>query len=125
MKREKKTIPPPGGRRARTKKGMKKSAPRGTITASPTPNKEADVRKCTTKRCDIDFELRKKIEKYWNTPDGFRHPSIRATAKKSNLAESTLRHELSRGCPEGVICMKLRNGKKLRYQYFWYSAEIS
>ena len=125
MKKEKKTIPPPGGRRARTKKGTKKSAPCGTITASPKPNKEADVRKCTTKRCDIDFELRKKIEKYWNTKDGFRHPSIRATAKKLNLAESTLRHELKRGCPEGVICMKLRNGKKLRYQYFWYSAEIA
>ena len=63
MKREKMRIPPPGGRRARTKKGMKKSAPRGTIKASQTSNKEADVKKCTTKRCDIDYELRKKIEK--------------------------------------------------------------
>ena len=44
MKKEKKTIPPTGGRRARTKKGTKKSAPCGTITASPKPNKEADVK---------------------------------------------------------------------------------
>lgn len=125
MKREKKRIPPPGGRRARTKKGMKKSAPRGTIKASQTSNKEADVKKCTTKRCDIDYELRKKIEKYWKVRDGFRHPSIRAIAKKLNIAESTLRHELRRGCPEGVICMKLRDRKKVRYQYFSYSAEVA
>ena len=83
------------------------------------------MRKCTTKRCNIDFELRKKIEKYWNIPDGSRHPSIRATAKKLNLAESTLRHELERGCPQNVTCMELHNGKKVRYQYFWYSAEIA
>ena len=124
MKKKTGPCPPPGGRRAKPKKDMKKSAPCSTITAF-TNNKEADVKKCTIKRSEIDFALRQKIERLWNVKDGFRHPSIREVARILRLAESTLRHELKRGCPEGVVCMKLRDGRKLRYQYFRYSAELA
>ena len=44
MKKTRDTLPPPGGRRAK-------------------PNdKEADVKKCTIKRSEIDFALWQKIE---------------------------------------------------------------
>lgn len=123
MKKTRDTLPPPGGRRAKPKKEMKKSAPCSTITAFPNPDKEADVKKCTIKRSEIDFALRQKIERLWNTRDGSRHPSIREVARTLHLAESSLRHELKRGCPEGVVCMELRDGRKLGCQYFRYSAE--
>ena len=52
-------------------------------------------------------------ERLWNTRDGSRHPSIREVARTLHLAESTLRHELKRGCPEGVVCMaRLKGAQK-------------
>ena len=62
MKKTRDTLPPPGGRRAKPKKDMKKSAPCSTITAFPNLDKEADVKKCTIKRSEIDFALWQKIE---------------------------------------------------------------
>ena len=57
MKKTRDTLPPPGGRRAKPK-----SAPCSTITAFPNLDKEADVKKCTIKRSEIDFALWQKIE---------------------------------------------------------------
>ena len=63
MKKTRDTLPPPGGRRAKPKKDMKKSAPCSTITAFPNLDKEADVKKCAIKRSEIDFALWQKIER--------------------------------------------------------------
>ena len=75
------------------------------------------------RRCNLTWEDRKRIAKVWNVPDGHKHLSIREAAKILHMPESSLRYELKRGCANGQVCMKLRDKKKVRYQYFPYSPD--
>ena len=77
------------------------------------------------RRCNLTWEDRKRIAKVWNVPDGLKHLSIREAAKILHMPESSLRYELKRGCADGQVCMKLRDKKKVRYQYFPYSPASS
>lgn len=82
--------------------------------------------KCIKTGSHLTFEDRLMIQKSWNRyPDGVRHPSIRSVAAELGLSETTLRRELKRGGPEGKHCMRLRDKKNVRWQYFPYDAEFA